>query len=449
MNRNYKLLFVLIFLISTVSYAQQISIKISNAPKKAILLELQGEKTIEIDSVISQTGVFRFSLNDKHKGFYRLHFAHRHRIDFLNDGKDIEIKTDYNNLRDSLKVIKSESNKLYYEFIKLNKEYKTKTGLFNVILQRYPKDDNYYETTLKKLKQLQSSYLKFTNETSQKRQNSFIARYIRSAQLPVVDGTLPFEEQLKYLKSHSLDKVDFSDDELIYSDVFTNKSIEYLTYYRNPQLPKALLEKEFMTAVDTLLTKAKVNKLVYQQITEYLIKGFTKFGFDKIINYIVDDYVIKDNICIDVKLESTLQKRINQSTYFKIGNPVPNIILPDNNGKKIELSKIKAEKTLVLFYASWCPHCQEIVPKINQLYKDQKVKHTEVLAISIDTSKQDWINFVKTNKLNWINVSDLKGWFGKTAKDYFIYATPTMFLLNKDKRIIAKPSTIEELKKIL
>lgn len=31
----------------------------------------------------------------------------------------------------------------------------------------------------------------------------------------------------------------------IFSDCFTNKTIEYLTYYRNPQLPKELLEKEF------------------------------------------------------------------------------------------------------------------------------------------------------------------------------------------------------------
>ena len=55
----------------------------------------------------------------------------------------------------------------------------------------------------------------------------------------------PFEEQITYLKSHALDNVNFYDDGLIYSDAFTNKTIEYLTYYRNPQLPLELLEKEF------------------------------------------------------------------------------------------------------------------------------------------------------------------------------------------------------------
>ena len=87
------------------------------------------------------------------------------------------------------------------------------------------------------------------------------------------------------------------------------------------------------------------------------------------------------------------------------------------------------------------------MPKISRLYKNQKEKNIEVLAISIDTSKTDWMNFVKTNKLNWINVSELKGWFGKTEKDYRLYVANTMFLVNKDRKIIAKPSTIEELKK--
>ncbi|MDP2207192.1 MAG: hypothetical protein Q8K98_00270 [Bacteroidota bacterium] len=67
---------------------------------------------------------------------------------------------------------------------------------------------------------------------------------------------------LKRIQTHSLDFVDFNDAGLINSDVFSNKSIEYLTYYRNPQLPKEILEKEFMAAVDTLLNKSKINSLV-------------------------------------------------------------------------------------------------------------------------------------------------------------------------------------------
>ena len=136
---------------------------------------------------------------------------------------------------------------------------------------------------------------------------------------------------MNYLKSHALDNVNFTDEDLIYSDAFTNKTIEYLSYYRNPQLPMGLLEKEFQTAVDSILNKAKVNDIVYKHIVEYLLDGFKKFGFDNVINYIIDNYVIKDDICLDEKLETALERRIQQNKLFKPGIIVPKIEMNDSN----------------------------------------------------------------------------------------------------------------------
>ncbi len=69
-------------------------------------------------------------------------------------------------------------------------------------------------------------------------------------------------------------------------------------------------------------------------------------------------------------------------------------------------------------------------------------------AVSIDTVKSEWQSFVNNNNLTWINVCDLNGWDGKAALDYYLYATPTMFLIDKNKKIISKPAAIEELKSI-
>ena len=247
--------------------------------------------------------------------------------------KKLKLKQRRAILFDSLKVLKSESNKIYYEFVKLNKAYKTKTELLQLILARYPKDDDYYQTTKEKLVQVQEDYLNFVNITSQTNPKSFVARYVRSAQLPVVGTEIPFDKQLVYLKTHALDNVNFYDADLIYSDAFTNKTIEYLTYYRNPQLPLELLEKEFMSAVDSILNKAKVNSIVYQHVVEYLLDGFKKFGFDNVLNYIVENYVIKDDLCLDQKLTAALDKRIEQTKRFKVGNAVPNIIVQEAKGK--------------------------------------------------------------------------------------------------------------------
>lgn len=151
MNRNYSLSVLLFFLISNILFAQEITIQIYGTKEKAVLFDLEGEKTDNIDSVFSQNGIYQFSLMGEHTGFYRLKFDNKHWIDFINDGKDVELKTDFTSILDSIIVIKSESNKLYYEFLKLNKSYKTKTELLQLILARYPKDDDYYLTTQKKL----------------------------------------------------------------------------------------------------------------------------------------------------------------------------------------------------------------------------------------------------------------------------------------------------------
>jgi peroxiredoxin len=434
----------------TISLAQQISIKVNNSiEKKAVLASLEGEKISFIDTIyLSDEGSFEFNFDavKNHRGFYRLSLNNNKSVAFIYDKEELVIETDADNILDSLKIVKSENNRLFYNFIKLNKSYKTKTELLQLILARYPKEDDYYKLTKKKLIQVQEDYLYFVNTTSQSNPNSFVARYVRTTQLPVVETDTPFDEQLMYLKTHALDNINFNDDGLIYSDAFTNKTIEYLTYYRNPQLPLELLEKGFMIAVDTILSKAKVNSIVYQHIVEYLIDGFKKFGFDNVIDYIVENYVIKDDLCLEEKLGNTIERRIQQARNYKIGNIVPNIIIEDSSGSIIELNKINSEKTLIIFYASWCPHCQTLLPQIYDIYKNQKENKFEVLAVSIDTSRTDWLNFIETKKLNWLNVSDLNGWNGKATTDYHLYATPTMFLVDKQLKLIAKPPSINELR---
>lgn len=442
-----KYIFTILFVINFSIYSQKIDICVTNfAEQNAKLYSLSGEKLTFIDSVRASQNTFSFQINGE-KGFYRVLLEKNKPLNFIVDNEDVEIKTNGNAIADSLKIIKSESNKIYYDFVKLNKDYKTKSELLTLILAQYPKEDDFYQKTKNKLQQIEEEYNYFVNVTSQGNPKSFIAKYVKSAQLPIIDHALQIEQQLDYLKSHSLDNVDFNNAGLINSDLFTNKAIEYLTYYRNPQLPKELLEKEFMIAVDTLLNRAKVNQLVYQHITEYLLDGFKKFGFDKIIDFIIENYVIKDDLCLDKETENSIQKRIDQSKLLGVGTKVPDIIMPDINGKIINLSSIESEKTLLVFYSSQCPQCQTLLPQLNQLQKQRK--DLKILAISLDNKEDDWIKFVKDNKLDMLHINDPNGWGGDLAHQFYIYATPTMFLLNGYKEIISKPLNISEIKTYL
>jgi peroxiredoxin len=395
---KYFLFSILILLAFKEILPQTINIKIDDLRKSFVLLSsLKGEDTIPIDSVLSNdTGEFRFLFdrNKNHIGFYRLSFSTGTSLDFVFEDEDISIRSNVHNIQDSLQILKSQSNKVYYEFLKSDK-----AAMVN------PK--------------------------------SFIARYIRSSQMPLTAA--------ENIKAHYLDKVDFDDDDLIYSDLFINKARGYLNLYRNSGAPKEELEKEYIIAVDTLLNKAKVNVFVYEQITGYLINRFRKNGYIKAMDYIVDNYVIKDDICLDEKVQNTIQNRIDQSKYLKTGVPVPDIILPDPNGKEIDLSKLENDKILILFYASWCPHCQRLIPKLIKLYLDQKEKKLEVYAVSIDTNKTDWIDFINKYDLKWINVRAINGRYSKIVRDYHLYSTPTMIFIDKNKKVISLPNDISEL----
>jgi peroxiredoxin len=449
MKASHTLLFLLL---QSLLFSQTVRFEVSGMNEsKAYIFSLSGEKTSFMDSVLS-TDKTNFTLTiDPSRypsGFYRF-ICKNTLIDFVYDGKNIVLKTNAKYPADSMSVIASESNVLYYRFLKLNRAYKTKSELLFLMLSKFPKDDDYYQTTKNKLLSLQKEYSDFVNYQSQKEPKSLVSRYIRSAQFPLVDSELPPEKQLAFLRAHALDHVDFSDAELTLSGLFSDKVIEYLMYYRNPQLTKEQLEKEFQAAVDSVLIKARKDTYVYQHVTEYLVDGFKKFGFDEVVDYIIENYVIKDDICLNEKLETTLQLRMQQAKRFKIGAIVPDITLQTTDEKDIQLSKIQSKKILLVFYASWCPHCKEMLPKLAQLYNEQSKEKFEVVAVSLDTSKTDWQKFTSENNFKWINASDLKGWSGNAAKDFSIYATPTMFLINNKLELLAKPANPEDVKKFL
>ena len=447
---KYIFIYTLVILRLTGISAQTIDIKVNNLNQpKTQLSYLRGGNVIFIDSLLSTNNEFHytFAKNASHPGLYRLYISINRWIDFIIDNEDVILITNANNITDSMNVIKSESNKLYYEYINFNKDYKIKTGQLMVILDKYSKDDNYSVSARNKLNQLREQYYKFVNITSQKNINSFVARYIKLVQLPAVDVNLSVKDQVAYQKTHFLDNIDFDDDDLLYSDAFTIKSVKYITLFRNRKLSKEVLTKDLISAVDTILNKAKVNQLVYQDITECLINKLREFGLSEIIDYVVDHYVIRDDLCFDEKLPGSIQQRIDQSKSFLVGVKVPHLIMPDSIGKEIDLNDINSENTLILFYASWCPHCQKLLPDIKDLYTNQKEMKLKIFAVSMDTNKSEWLNYIRKNNYNWINVSDLKGGYGRAVKDYKIYATPAMFLVNDKKELIAIPANIEDLKK--
>ncbi|MBK6643614.1 MAG: redoxin domain-containing protein [Bacteroidetes bacterium] len=138
------------------------------------------------------------------------------------------------------------------------------------------------------------------------------------------------------------------------SDVLTKKITAYLGLYSNPNFRKPELSQAFMAAVDHVLPLARQNKVMYDFTLRYLIHGFERFGFDDVILHIATNYSTPDQ-CENEQQAETLA-RLEKYKLLVAGKIAPDIQMKDVSGKEVILSGIKSRK-LIIFWASWCPHC--------------------------------------------------------------------------------------------
>ncbi len=103
---------------------------------------------------------------------------------------------------------------------------------------------------------------------------------------------------------------------------------------------------------------------------------------------------------------------------ISIGNPVPDIVMPDPKGKVRKLSDLKGKVVLIDFWASWCGPCRRENPNVVEVYNKYKKDGFEVFSVSLDKSAEPWKQAIEQDKLTWPNhVSDLKFWESKAAQD--------------------------------
>ncbi|HEU5145779.1 MAG TPA: TlpA disulfide reductase family protein [Chryseosolibacter sp.] len=121
-----------------------------------------------------------------------------------------------------------------------------------------------------------------------------------------------------------------------------------------------------------------------------------------------------------------------------VGQPAPEIALPNPDGKVIPLSSMKGKYVLVDFWAKWCGPCRQENPNVVRAYQKYKDKGFTVYGVSLDRSREDWLQAIEQDNLTWTHVSDLKYWQSEAAKTYNITGIPFSLLLDPNGVIIAK-----------
>lgn len=133
-----------------------------------------------------------------------------------------------------------------------------------------------------------------------------------------------------------------------------------------------------------------------------------------------------------------IRKYIESNKNPKIGERYVDFESTDQHGKKSTLSEIKGKLTLLEFWASWCAPCRKDNKNLVSYYNEFKPLGFEIFQVSLDDSKEKWLEAIKEDNIQWTNVSDLKSWKNNGAIIYGINLLPSNFLIDENGIIIAR-----------
>jgi peroxiredoxin len=121
-----------------------------------------------------------------------------------------------------------------------------------------------------------------------------------------------------------------------------------------------------------------------------------------------------------------------------VGRPAPEISLPTPDGTTLNLSDLRGKIVLIDFWASWCRPCRMENPAVVAAYKKYKDKGFEILGVSLDRDKAQWLGAIEKDGLTWPHVSDLKFWQSEAAKTYSVHSIPYTVLVDAKGNVIAE-----------
>jgi len=158
----------------------------------------------------------------------------------------------------------------------------------------------------------------------------------------------------------------------------------------------------------------------------------------------LNDILVKNPITTTT-IYKTLKDRLAILERVQVGKQAIDFLMEDSEGKLITLNDFRGKYLLVDFWASWCPPCRIANPNLVETYKKYNELGFEILGVSMDNDREQWLEAIEADNLTWKHVSDLKGWQNAAGQLYGVNSIPHIILVDKEGIIIGNRLSHEEL----
>jgi hypothetical protein len=259
------------------------------------------------------------------------------------------------------------------------------------------------------------------------------------------DGTIDSTFQLRWYREHFFDNFDLAEPGLIClpRPLYKEKINEYLDKLYAPQADS------ITKATEKFIAKAKKNQETYKYATWMALLKYQQpeiMGLDEVYVNLYDKYFGSGEMdfWVNEKLNKNLKDHADRLRKSLVGKQGANLIMQDANRKPRSMYDIKNKYTVLFIFDPDCGHCKEETPKLVSFYNKKKYD-VEIYAVSADTSMQKMRDYIKDMHMPWITVNGPRTYVGPYQDLYDALQTPSLYILDQKKKIIAKKVPADKL----
>jgi len=413
-------------------------------------------------------------------GLYMVVIPGKTYFEIIGNEPQFSLETDTIDFINTMKVTGSPENQVFYDFLRFSTQRQMKMQQYSKDFQRV-KDEGPVDS----MEVYQNLYLELDKEVNEYKEKLFqnhpeklVSKIFKAMKDPVVpdppkmeDGSIDSFFQYRYFKDHFFDNMDLQDDRLLRSPVFHNR-LNYFFTKLIPQIPDTIIKEG-----DRIVKMTGDNKETFKYVVFYITTTFETaeiMGMDAVFTHMANTYYRTGQAYwVDSTQLNKILDRADILGPLLLGKTAPNLTLPDSLNKPHTLHDIKAKHTVLVFWDPSCGHCKTTLPKLYALYDSIRTKSIEVYAVCVENDLGKWKEFIREKNLDWINVSILEPSWEAYQKFYTnnnldynrdkylidqmnlkrpyydITSTPVIYLLDENKKIVAKRLDVDNLRELL